>query len=84
MAACMSMEATEMLLDLKGLNCPLPALRTARALRRMPPGAMLVVECTDPMAAIDVPHCAFENGSTLEGRSSEEGVLTFRIRRGAP
>ncbi len=49
----------------------------------MTPGAVLIVECTDPMAAIDVPHCAFENGSTLEGQSAEGGVLTFRIRRGA-
>ncbi len=36
------------------------------------------------MAAIDVPHCAFENGATLESRSAEDGILTFRIRRGTP
>jgi tRNA 2-thiouridine synthesizing protein A len=68
-------------LDLRGLNCPLPALRTAKALRRMAPGDVLVVECTDPMAAIDVPHCAQENGGALESRSDSEGVMRFRIRR---
>jgi tRNA 2-thiouridine synthesizing protein A len=79
----MSIEAIEMTLDLRGLNCPLPALRTARALRGMPAGAMLVVECTDPMAAIDVPHCIIQNGGTLESRGADGGVLTFRIRRDA-
>jgi tRNA 2-thiouridine synthesizing protein A len=68
-------------LDLRGLKCPLPALRTLKALEAIPPGAMLIVECTDPMSAIDVPHCAFENGHTLEGRSEHGGVLSFRIRR---
>ncbi len=44
--------------DLRGLNCPLPALRTLKALRAIAPGATLIVECTDPMAAIDVPGIA--------------------------
>ena len=70
-------------LDLRGLNCPLPALRTAKALRRMAAGDLLVVECTDPMAAIDVPHSAHENGGALESRSDCEGVMRFHIRRRA-
>jgi tRNA 2-thiouridine synthesizing protein A len=69
------------LLDLKGLNCPLPALRTQKALRRMPPGARLIVECTDPLSAIDVPHCVFECGDALESQSAEGDVLRFLIRR---
>ena len=72
-----------MILDLRGLNCPLPALRTLKALRAMAPGATLIVECTDPMAAIDVPHCVSENGHELESQSADGGVLTFRIRRKA-
>ncbi len=68
-------------LDLRGLNCPLPALRTRKALRRMNPGARLLVECTDPMSAIDVPHCVFECGDTLESHTVEGDVLRFLIRR---
>ena len=68
-------------LDLKGLKCPLPALRTLKALKGMAPGATLIVECTDPMSAIDVPHCVSGNGDTLEGLSEDGGVLRFRIRR---
>jgi tRNA 2-thiouridine synthesizing protein A len=43
-----------------------PALRALKALKGMAPGSTLIVECTDPMSAIDVPHCAFENGHALE------------------
>ena len=70
-------------LDLKGLTCPLPALRTRKALKAMPAGAMLLVESTDPLSAIDVPHCVFECGDALESQSSEAGVLRFLIRRQA-
>ena len=70
-------------LDLKGLKCPLPALRTLKALRALTPGTTLIVECTDPMSAIDVPHCVRENGDTLESRSQDGGVLRFCIRRSA-
>ena len=70
-------------LDLKGLTCPLPALRTRKALKAMPAGARLLVESTDPLSAIDVPHCVFECGDALESQSSEAGVLRFLIRREA-
>ena len=69
------------LLDLRGLNCPLPALRTRKALRAMRPGARLLVESTDPLSAIDVPHCVFECGDALESQSAEGGILRFLIRR---
>ncbi len=78
----MTIEAPEAkFLDLRGLNCPLPALRTLKALKGMAPGAALVVECTDPMAAIDIPHCIAENGDRLESQVAERDVLRFLIRR---
>lgn len=70
-------------LDLKGLKCPLPALRTRKALAELPPGTRLAVTCTDPMAVIDVPHAAQEAGAVCEGHSVAEGVLTFRLRKPA-
>jgi tRNA 2-thiouridine synthesizing protein A len=84
MAKSMTTEAAyATTLDLKGLKCPLPALRTLKALRAIAPGATLIVECTDPMSVIDVPHCVRENGDSLESRSEDGGVLRFRIRRSA-
>jgi tRNA 2-thiouridine synthesizing protein A len=49
----------------------------------MLPGARLIVECTDPLSAIDVPHCVFECGDTLESQSADGDVLRFLIRRQA-
>ena len=68
-------------LDLRGLKCPLPALKTRKALKGLPPGARLSVECTDPLAAIDIPALLNETGDTLEAQESAGGVTVFRIRR---
>lgn len=68
-------------LDLMGLKCPLPALRTRKALAELPPGGRLVVLCTDPMAVIDIPHVAQETGVVLENRVVDEGRLTFTLRK---
>lgn len=71
----------ELHLDLKGLKCPLPALRTRKALAAAAPGTRLVVDCTDPMSVIDIPHLAAETGSCFEGRTLDAGVITFRLRK---
>jgi tRNA 2-thiouridine synthesizing protein A len=70
-------------LDLRGLKCPLPALRTRKALRQAAPGQRLIVECTDPLAVIDIPNLLRETGDELEARESAEGLHIFRIRRRA-
>ncbi|MCF4124239.1 sulfurtransferase TusA family protein [Methylobacterium sp. SyP6R] len=69
-------------LDLRGLKCPLPVLRTAKALRGLAPGEGLSVRCTDPMAAIDIPNLLRERGDHLERMLRDDGILTFEIRRG--
>jgi tRNA 2-thiouridine synthesizing protein A len=68
-------------IDLRGLKCPLPALRTRKVLSRLKVGAILVVECTDPLAAIDIPNLVRETGDTLEDTAHHDGVLVFRIRK---
>jgi tRNA 2-thiouridine synthesizing protein A len=68
-------------LDLTGLKCPLPVLHARRALRRLPPGSRLIVTCTDPLAAIDIPHMVREEGDRLEVQETVDGALRFRIRR---
>jgi tRNA 2-thiouridine synthesizing protein A len=72
---------TEKTLNLRGLKCPLPALRTKKALGGSAAGDLLVVECTDPLAAIDIPNLLRQTGDTLEGSSKADGVLTFTIRK---
>ena len=68
-------------INLRGLKCPLPALRTRKALTTMAKGDVLVVECTDPLASIDIPNLINQTGDTLEGTSRADKVLTFRIRK---
>jgi tRNA 2-thiouridine synthesizing protein A len=41
----------------------------------------LVVECTDPLAEIDIPNLVRETGDTLEGKTRYHDVLVFRIRK---
>lgn len=75
---------TETVLDLRGLRCPLPALKTRKALTRLASGDRLVVECTDPLSAIDIPNLLRETGDVLEGNAQETGLYVFRIRKAGP
>ena len=68
-------------LDLSGLKCPLPVLRTRKALRRMEPGERLRVICTDPLAGIDVPNLIRETGDVLEDQRQEATRISFVIRK---
>ena len=72
---------TEKTINLRGLKCPLPALRTRKALSAMPSGAVLVVECTDPLTQIDIPNLLNQTGDILEDTVRSDDVITFRIRR---
>ncbi len=69
-------------IDLRGLKCPLPALRTRKVLSRLKPGTALVVECTDPLAVLDIPNLVRETGDVLEENTRRDDVLIFRIRKG--
>lgn len=71
----------EKTLNLRGLKCPLPALRTRKALGPMAAGDVLIVECTDPLSAIDIPNLIRQTGDTIENRRKDEALLTFRIRK---
>jgi tRNA 2-thiouridine synthesizing protein A len=72
---------TEKLIDLRGLKCPLPVLRTRKALIACASDEILVVQCTDPLAAIDIPNLLGQTGDVLEETRHQEGVTTFRIRK---
>ena len=44
-------------------------------------GDLLVIECTDPLAAIDIPNLLNQTGDTLEDTSCADKVIIFRIRK---
>jgi len=72
---------TEKTLNLRGLKCPLPALRTRKALAGLGADDILTVECTDPLAAIDIPNLLRQTGDVLEDTARDAEVMTFRIRK---
>lgn len=69
--------------DLKGLNCPLPVLKSRKRLAKMRPGARLWIETTDPLAALDVPAFCNESGHELVETVARDGGHAFLIRRKA-
>jgi tRNA 2-thiouridine synthesizing protein A len=71
----------EKTLDLRGLKCPLPALRARKALSGLAAGDLLIVECTDPLSAIDIPNMLRETGDALEDSTRSDELLVFRIRK---
>ena len=67
--------------NMRGLKCPLPALKTRKLLSKMSAGDALEIECTDPLTTIDIPNLIRETGDTIESTVKKGRVLTFRIRK---
>lgn len=70
-------------LDLKGLSCPLPILKTRKALGEIAVGEELEVFATDPGAETDFPTFCKATGNMLVEHAEDAGVFRFLIRRGA-
>lgn len=68
-------------LDLTGLKCPLPVLRTRKALKNLSPGDRLEVHCSDPLAAIDIPHLIAQTGDRVEITRHAEMLMVFLIEK---
>jgi tRNA 2-thiouridine synthesizing protein A len=69
-------------LDLRGLKCPLPALKTGKRLAALSSGERLEVLSDDPLAGIDIPHLCREGGHRLISTSRERTSQRFLIERG--
>jgi tRNA 2-thiouridine synthesizing protein A len=69
-------------LDLTGLKCPLPALKTRKALKVLKTGDLLEVHCTDPLSVIDIPNLIRETGDRVEIRERAEQRIVFLIEKG--
>lgn len=69
------------ILDVKGLSCPLPILRTKKALKNVDVGGMLQVVATDPGSVKDMDTFCRQTGNELVEWTDEGGVYTFVIKR---
>lgn len=68
-------------LDVKGLNCPLPILRTKKALKNVEIGGLLKVVATDPGSVKDMDVFCRQTGNELVEWADEGGVYAFVIKR---
>lgn len=68
-------------LDLRGLKSPIPVLRTRKLLDKLARGEGAIIECTDPLSVIDIPHLLRMRGDALELSCERDGVYVFHIRR---
>ncbi|HEX4917451.1 MAG TPA: sulfurtransferase TusA family protein [Limnobacter sp.] len=67
--------------DASGLNCPLPILRTKKALAEMQSGQVLKVTATDPGSVRDFALFAKQTGNELLEQSDQSGSFIFYMKR---
>lgn len=70
------------LVDARGLNCPLPLLQARRAMQLMPEGAVLVVLATDPAAPSDFADFALARDLQLDESVDPDGVFRLTLKPG--
>jgi tRNA 2-thiouridine synthesizing protein A len=67
--------------DLKGLNCPMPVLKTKKAIEALEAGQILEVEVTDPGSKSDIPAMLKRTGNELLEMKEEGNVIKFLIKK---
>ena len=71
------------ILDARGLSCPMPMLKTKKALKNLQSGQILEVLGTDPGSKNDIPDFCKKGGNTLlEIEDVEEGYTRYLIQKG--
>ncbi|QKM63716.1 sulfurtransferase TusA family protein [Polynucleobacter antarcticus] len=68
-------------IDATGMNCPLPILRTKKALATMQSGEVLKIKATDSGAVHDFPAFAKQTGNELMSSTTEGDVFIFFLKR---
>ncbi|HIF09677.1 MAG TPA: sulfurtransferase TusA family protein [Sneathiellales bacterium] len=70
-------------LDTKGLICPLPILKTKKAMKELEAGDTLTVEATDPSSVKDMQAFCRVAGHELLACDEADGIYTYQIRKSA-
>lgn len=74
-------QATEVL-DARGLLCPMPVIKTAKAVKALAPGQVLKLIATDRGSIADIPAWAGSTGNELLEWHEEDGAIVFYVRKG--
>jgi tRNA 2-thiouridine synthesizing protein A len=68
-------------IDTRGLNCPLPILRTKKSLADVQSGQVLKIVATDPGSVKDFETFARQTGHTLLSHAEANGEFTFYLKK---
>jgi tRNA 2-thiouridine synthesizing protein A len=68
-------------LDTKGMNCPLPIVKTKKAMKSMGDGEEIRIEATDPGATADFEAFCRATGNELVSNDEDDGIFTFVIKK---
>jgi tRNA 2-thiouridine synthesizing protein A len=74
--------AVNLLLDAKGLSCPMPLLRTKKEIGKIAAGEVLQIDGTDPGSRNDIPGWCTRAGHEYLGEKEESGYISFFIKKG--
>ncbi|MFD1928245.1 sulfurtransferase TusA family protein [Sporosarcina siberiensis] len=70
------------ILDAKGLACPMPIVRTKKAINALETGEVLEVHVTDKGATVDFPAWANASGHEILEQTDDAGILKILIKKG--
>ncbi len=73
----------DQVLDCKGMSCPLPILKTKKAIETLKKGQVLKVETTDPGSKNDMNSWAKRTGNEILSVQEGAGTFTFFIKKSA-
>ncbi|MBU0986246.1 MAG: sulfurtransferase TusA family protein [Proteobacteria bacterium] len=72
----------DIVLDTRGLSCPMPILRVKKELKSMKPGQIVEVWSTDPGSKKDMPDFAKKQGEEFLGYMDVAGYTRYLIKKG--
>lgn len=75
------MDESTTILDVKGLQCPMPLLKAKKALNDLAPGELLRVVATDPGSVKDFQAFSRQSGHELLDSKNSDGVYSYLLRK---
>ncbi|XJZ28902.1 sulfurtransferase TusA family protein [Bacillota bacterium Lsc_1132] len=72
---------TDKVLDAKGLACPMPIVKTKKAMNELQPGQVMEIQATDKGSTADLKAWADTTGHQYLGTIEENGVLKHYLRK---
>lgn len=77
----MAIEAIARRLDVKGFNCPIPIVKTAKEMKQMVSGELIEVLATDPGSIPDFAAWSKTTGNPIVEQTQDSGVYRFVLKK---